>query len=134
MLIPSLQNRLLVKCYLGTDLIQFSPRKTVVAAQRQGREPVLADPLLTLNVYVLRFVAVEAVKEKPIWSGNVLDGRHSGTSWLHRFHRIATRHFGARRSILKAARRQLTSSSRSEEPRLNSSHLGISYAVFCFKK
>src|ERR1700693_1509333 len=48
-----------VECYLGTDLIQFSRRKTIAAAQRQGREPVLADLVLTLNVYVLAFVAIK---------------------------------------------------------------------------
>ncbi|SPF52914.1 hypothetical protein SBA4_530030 [Candidatus Sulfopaludibacter sp. SbA4] len=72
MLMPSLQNRLHVKFYLDADLIQFSRRKTIVAGQRQGREPVFAELVLALNVYVLGFVAVEAVKEKAVRSGNVL--------------------------------------------------------------
>ena len=56
MLMPNLQNRLQVEYYLGTDLIQFSHRKTMFAAQRQGCEPVIADLVLTLNVYVLGLV------------------------------------------------------------------------------
>jgi len=72
MLMPSLQNSPQVGCYLGTNLIQFSHRKTIVVAQRQGREPVFAELVLALNVYVLGFVAVEAVKEKAVRSGNVL--------------------------------------------------------------
>src|SRR5260370_19935414 len=94
MLIPSLQNRLQVGSYWVRILIQFSRRKTIVAAQRQRCEPVLADHPLALNVYVLRLVAVETVKVKPVWSGNVLDGRHSASSWPHRFivsqHRTVT--------------------------------------------
>src|SRR5216684_316099 len=89
MLIPSLQNLFHIERYPGTNLIQFSRRKTIVATQRQRCEPVFADPVLTLNVYMLWLIAVEAVKENPVRPGNVLDGRHSSSSWLYRIHRIA---------------------------------------------
>src|SRR5882724_8160351 len=42
--------------------------------------------------------------------------------------RLAHRHLHAARHVLRAARRDRKST------RLNSSHLGISYAVFCLKK
>src|SRR5579872_403784 len=87
MLMPSLQKPFHIACYPGTDLIQFSHRKTIVAGQRQRREPVFAHIAFALNVYVLGLVAVEAVKEEPVRSGDVLNGRHSMSSWVHRIHR-----------------------------------------------
>jgi hypothetical protein len=46
--------------HLGTDLIQFPHRKTLVAAQSYGPKPILADFIIALNAHVFRLVAVEA--------------------------------------------------------------------------
>jgi hypothetical protein len=70
---PSLQNSLDVACHLGTNLVQFSRRKTIVSAQGHGPKPIFADFILALNVHVFRLIAVEAVKEEPVAAGDVLD-------------------------------------------------------------
>src|SRR5437899_5312189 len=49
--------------------------------------------------------------------------------WTEYYRKVGTRRFQAISKTLLAGRVQ-----RSEEHRLNSSHLGISYAVFCLKK
>jgi hypothetical protein len=90
---PSLHNRVQIELYLNTDPIQFSRRKSIVARQREWREPVLANLVLPLNMYVLRIVAVETVKEKPVRSGKVPNG---SAFWVFRtaqasFYRNTTR-------------------------------------------
>src|SRR4051794_18437207 len=65
-LTPSLQDLLDVTNHLSTNLIQLPRGETIVPSQRHRDKPVLADSVLTLNVHVFRFVAVEAVKEEPI--------------------------------------------------------------------
>jgi hypothetical protein len=65
-LIPSLQDLLDVTNHLSTNLIQLPRGETIVPSQHDRHEPVLADSVLTLNVHVFRFIAVEAVKEEPI--------------------------------------------------------------------
>jgi hypothetical protein len=73
---PSLQNPLEVAYYLSTNLIQFSCRKSIVSTQGHGLEPIFADFIVPLDVHVFRLIAVKAVKEEPIGTGNVLDGWH----------------------------------------------------------
>lgn len=50
----------------------------MVSTQRQGIEPELADGAIPLHVDVLRFLAVEAEEEEPVWTRDVVNrGRHA---------------------------------------------------------
>ena len=51
-------------------------RKPQILAKTDRFEPELADPFFTLNVYMFRFIAVEAEKEESIGTGNVSDRWH----------------------------------------------------------
>ena len=51
-----------------SDRIELLRRKAVVLAQSYGFEPKFANKLLTLNVHMLWFIAVEAVEVKSVWS------------------------------------------------------------------
>ena len=48
----------------------------MVLCQRYRAQPELARHTLPLDMNVLRFVAVKAIKVKPVLAGNVLDRRH----------------------------------------------------------
>ena len=52
-------------------------RKTLILANTDRFEPEFADPFFTLNVYMFRFIAVEAEEEESIGTGNVSDSWHS---------------------------------------------------------
>jgi hypothetical protein len=56
--------------------IKFNSRaeKPSLLASASARSQDLHS--LALHVDVLRLVAVETVKEEPVWAGNVLDGGH----------------------------------------------------------
>jgi hypothetical protein len=68
MLIPCLQEDIPIGVDDLSDGIQLLRRKAVVLAQSYGFQPKLTNKLLALNVYMLRFITVEAVEVESVWS------------------------------------------------------------------
>jgi hypothetical protein len=73
---PSLQYFPYIPRNFGANQIQLSRRKTIIVAEREWTQPILAYHFLALNVDMLRLIAVETIKEEPVWAGNILDGWH----------------------------------------------------------
>ena len=48
----------------------------MIAGKGDRLKPEFADASITLNVYMLRLIAVEAKKEKPIGTGDTSDSWH----------------------------------------------------------
>ncbi len=76
MLIPCLQESIPIGADDLSDCIELPRGKTVVLVQSYGFKPELTDKLITLNVNMLWFIAVEAVEVESVWSCNTFYGRH----------------------------------------------------------
>ena len=50
--------------------------KTLIPRQYNGLHPEFAYHPFSLNMHMHLLVAIEAVKEKPVWPWNILDCRH----------------------------------------------------------
>src|SRR5574341_2517127 len=64
------------------DGIDVGSTEAVVASQLERVEPELAGGVVSLDVHMRRFVAVEAREEHPVWARDALDPWHSGISSL----------------------------------------------------
>jgi hypothetical protein len=54
-----------------------------LAPSVNGLRQYLHTLLFALSMDMFRLITIEAVEEKPIWSGNALDGRHERSSFSH---------------------------------------------------
>jgi hypothetical protein len=77
--IPGLQNAIQIIEDYPSNVVKVSWRKAVVGAKDNGFQPKLARHAFTAHMHVLGFVAIKAVKEKPVWARNALNRRHSTT-------------------------------------------------------
>ncbi|MEK7806962.1 MAG: hypothetical protein AAB528_04425, partial [Chloroflexota bacterium] len=59
-----------------SNAVKFSWRKTIVGTEANGFQLELACHTFTTHMYVFGFVAIEAVKEKPVWARNARNRRH----------------------------------------------------------
>jgi hypothetical protein len=61
--IPGLHQLLPISQHKPANLIQLSGREAVIAGKHNGFQPKLAEHIFTLDVRMLRFETIEAVKE-----------------------------------------------------------------------
>jgi len=69
--IPSLHNAIQIVQDQLSDVVKFICLESAVCAESNGLKPKLASQTLTSHMNMLRFVAIEAVKEQSIRAGNV---------------------------------------------------------------
>ena len=74
--IPRLHDRSFIIHNNFSYRIEFARRIPMITGQRHRLQPVFANRVLLLRVHMPRFVAIKAVKEEPIWAGNIFYGRH----------------------------------------------------------
>jgi hypothetical protein len=74
--IPRLPNAIQIIEDYPSNAVKFSWREAIVGTKDNGFQPKLACHTFTAHMYVLGFVAIEAVKEKPVWARNARDCRH----------------------------------------------------------
>lgn len=79
-LLPCLYNTFKIVENGPSDLVEFLCRKPVVSAQSNRVQPELADLSVPSHMHMLRFVAVETVKEEPVCSRYARNRRHRSLS------------------------------------------------------
>ena len=60
--------------------VQLPRSKTMILGKLNGLQPKFTVSSLAPYMDMDRLIAIEAVEEKPEWSGDVLDSGHSPTS------------------------------------------------------
>lgn len=77
MLMPCLQNRIVMNFNQSPYHVQLPGSKAVICCKLKGVKPEFARPVFPSNVHMNRLVTVKAVKEEPVRSRDVLNSRHS---------------------------------------------------------
>jgi len=73
---PCLDNFDQIGANLITDGREFVRGKTMIGAQFDRFQPELAHHVSSSNMDMHGLVAVEAVKEKPVWTRDIRDAGH----------------------------------------------------------